>query len=536
MNIQILSHAISLTLKDRLGDILSMVTRPGVQALKSKVRKPTSPWITAPLWNKIAVDGAVIQGEGTQAWAKYAIPKGLPTEGKKSLAIENDPHEINDFDGEIASGYGKGMKTLLDSQNVAVKVKGKTFIGKMNYHVHNADRAGTHYDLVVEGILPGTPEWEVNIPSGNYRGRYAFVTTPKGTLIVPMKDRGVVIEKPQYNLKSLDYLEKVVSLNTKGYVIERKIDGSLGNAAIGEYGRVAIRSHRENANTYYDKLPAIEFINNKSRFALLRWIDPYPDLSGTVLRVELYHPDGVSRVSGILNSYPDKAQATQALRGAVKAAAWDIVSIRGRDISTLPYGQRREILEDVINIIRLYNRNWSIVERYTGNDPLSFYNKVINDPRGLPYSEGIIVKPINGIDTPWMKFKHRDFVDLTLVNIVEGTGKYKDSVGTFLVEDPLTGGHGEIGSFAITDAERDWIWKHREEVKGATLKSTVMELTALGKPRAGTFHHWHPDPRLGGIGSEMALQMYADSVSGMNAEESNKALFAIKSAAGWRKS
>jgi ATP-dependent DNA ligase len=201
----------------------------------------------------------------------------------------------------------------------------------------------------------------------------------------------------------------------------------------------------------------------------------------------------------------------------------------------LPYGQRRQLLEDTIKTIRLYNKNYYIAEKYTGNDPVEFYLKVINDPRGLPYSEGIVVKNKNLVEESYFKIKNRDFQDLIAIAFIEGTGKYSNNLGAMLVEDPTTGGQGEIGSFGITDAERTWIWLHRNELEGAVAKISVMELTNGNSPRAGVFHSWHPDPRYGKIGSELALAMYAEASSGMDPEQSSNSMFAMKTKAGWRK-
>src|ERR1035441_8301259 len=60
------------------------------------------------------VDGAVLDGEAPGTWAKYAIPKGLPTkEGERRMAIENQAHSVEERSFVIKEGYGKGTKTLV---------------------------------------------------------------------------------------------------------------------------------------------------------------------------------------------------------------------------------------------------------------------------------------------------------------------------------------------------------------------------------------------------------------------------------------
>jgi hypothetical protein len=63
---------------------------------------------------KKAVDGALLAGPRTgKEYAKFTLKKGLPTEQRPmSLAVENEPHSVDDFDGVIKEGYGKGEKRL----------------------------------------------------------------------------------------------------------------------------------------------------------------------------------------------------------------------------------------------------------------------------------------------------------------------------------------------------------------------------------------------------------------------------------------
>jgi hypothetical protein len=535
--LSVIGRALAKTLADRGLEILQCVLLPNLtRNIPAPPVKSRSPWITEEFWSAKTIDGAVLFGSSPRSGAKYAIPKGLPKAGQKSLAIENEEHDVDGFSGVIASGYGKGVKTLLADETVVLKVKGKSMLTRMNYHVHDADVAGLHYDLVIEDLPPNTEQFEINIPRGEFKGRYAFVTTEKGMIVVPMKDRSIVLPKPDYKLKDVAFLDEVAKC-PKDWIIERKVDGSLGNAVI-EGDRGYFRSHRETGEAYVDKLPGLEFLSNRSPFALLRALDPGPRLSGTVLKGELVHQDGVSRVSGILNSHPAKAQAMQAKRGDVWFEGWDIVKLRGRDVSHLSAARRRELLEEVIDEISRFNSNWKVVERFEGSDPRSFYESVIRDPRGLPFSEGIVLKRASGVGgDPWIKIKHRDFEDFVVRGILSspmGT-KYANSAAVLIVEDPISGGIGEVGSFAISDSERQWIWDHRDQLIGAVAKVSVMEKTSSGAPRAGVFHAWHGDPRRGGVGTEMALNMYAEALAGGDPSESQAMLYRLKSSAGWRR-
>ncbi len=539
----------------------NIVTKAAVDAVKVRVfPQQKSPFITGKFLQLQTVDGAVRGVTSSRAWAKYAIPKGLPEEGGRNLAIENEPHFVDDFDGEIEEGYGKGTKTLLFTGPAAVKVEGKTFIGKVNYHVHKTARSGgrEHYDIVVEGIKPGTKQWEINIPNGNLRGRYAFISAGQGTIVTRMKDQGLQIPKPDYTLRKDELL---LATNPSETIVERKIDGSLGNANV-QGQRVAFRSHREGGQTYYDRLPALEFIRNNSPFFFSRRLYAGPNLTGTVFQGELTHPDGSARVSGILNSLPQNARLIQQKRGDVKYAVWDILKYKGKDVSGLPYSERRALYEKAVNEIRSVNRNWSVVEMLDGEvgranldwvekngiwpakdvalmrenyekwaaenleTPKQFYERIIRDP--LPMGEGVVLKPRNATAQKWDKVKITEIQHFKLDDILEGEGKYKGSAGKMVVENPANGAKGELGSLAVPDEYRQWIFDNRDFLVGQDVKARVQAMTNRGAPRAGVFLEF-------GSGSEADLLMAAETAAIGTDKTPHEMLYAMKSAAGWRR-
>ena len=491
-------------------------------SLRSALPQTSSPFLTGHLLRVQTVDGAVMAAiVPTKAYAKYALPKGLPADGKV-LAIENDPHFVDDFDGVIEDGYGKGIKTLLLSDSVIVKVAGRTSVQKINYHVHDAERAGKHFDIVVTGIKPGTKQWELNIPRGEFKGRYAFVKTNGAMICTRMKDQGLQMAKPDYTLRTEERLQ---DLDASKVIVERKIDGSLGNAHVKDY-RVTFRSHREGGETYYDKLPAIEFINNQSPFLTSRLVYAGPALNGTVFQGELAHSEGAARVSGILNSLAPNARAIQEERGPVKYYVWDVLRFRGRDVSGRPYAERRALAERLVREIRFTNKNWDIVEKCPdGELPAQFYQRVINSP--LPWGEGIVIKPRDASAQKWDKMKMTGFGYFKLVDILPGEGKYGNSVGRLLVENPENGARGEVGSLAVPDEFRNWMWTHRDDLRGQTIKVRSQEVTSRGVPRAGVFYGFHD--------SEVGLLMTAEAQTAGTGRDYKEAVYAMKSAAGWRR-
>ena len=458
---------------------------------------------------KKAVDGALLAGPRTgKEYAKFTLKKGLPTDQRpRTLAVENGPHSVDDFDGVIEEGYGKGEKRLIYSGTGVIKVGGSCQLGKINVHERDAEKAGFHYDFVAEGVDPHTESFEVNIPSGVLKGRYAFrqAFEKNRYLVVRLKDNSVLVAKPDIHLEPPDFL-KTLRQSDRPVSVEWKDDGSLANVAIHNL-RAVYRSHRPEGESYYDKLLAIEDLRNRSPVWLARRLFPGPEQEGTVLRGELHHPDGAARVGGILNALPEKSIRIQQERGPVEFYAWDIAKFNGRDLSQMPYGQRRELYEAVIAEIRLFNRHLHVVPAMPeGGDPVEFHRAIIHDPRGLPWSEGVVVKYRDSVDQ-WFKVKENDTLDVRVTRCIEGAGKFGGSLGAMVVEGP-TGVESQIGSFQLTNEQRRWIWELRQVLTGQIAEVRALTVNESGAIRAGVFVRFHPSR------SEAGLLMYSESLAG----------------------
>jgi DNA ligase-1 len=232
-------------------------------------------------------------------------------------------------------------------------------------------------------------------------------------------------------------------------------------------------------------------------------------------------------VGGIVNALPEKSIRIQQERGPVEFYAWNIAKFKGRDVSQIPYGQRRELYEAVIAEIRLFNRHLHIVPAMPeGGDPVEFYQAIINDPRGLPYSEGVLVK-YQDSPNQWFKVKANDTLDVKVVRCIEGSGKFAGSLGAMVVEGP-TGVESEIGSFQLTNEQRRWIWEHRDVLTGQIAEVRAMNVNESGAVRAGVFVRFHPSK------SEQGLLLYSESLAGsIDPDESRPMMFRLKSSAGW---
>ena len=83
-------------------------------------------------------------------------------------------------------------------------------------------------------------------------------------------------------------------------------------------------------------------------------------------------------------------------------------------MSALPYRERRGICKELVTELKPYCKNVHLAEAApNGSDAVAFYERVIGDRRGLPYSEGVVVKDLNDPSgQTWFKVKPRDFFRL----------------------------------------------------------------------------------------------------------------------------
>jgi hypothetical protein len=97
-----------------------------------------------------------------------------------------------------------------------------------------------------------------------------------------------------------------------------------------------------------------------------------------------------------------------------------------------------------------------------------------------------------------------------------------------VVEGP-TGVESEIGSFQLTNQQRQWIWQHRDVLTGQIAEVRALSINESGAIRAGVFVRFHPSR------SEAGLLVYAETLAGGDPQESRSTLYRLKSASGWRR-
>lgn len=245
-------------------------------------------------------------------------------------------------------------------------------------------------------------------------------------------------------------VERLSEYESRGLVAEPKLDGIRFILYINKDGETHLisRNNLDNAKKYpfldKDQIPSKlwgctfdgEMIIQQG---LLNWRN---SLSG----IQSVNGSAVERARQICHQQSDK----------VRFVIFDILKLRGRDVTKLPSMQRREIL---VNLDKHYvfPDGMKIIAQRTHIQAL--YDEVIADD-----GEGVMVKDPNAPYIPkrsagWMKIKHTEFSKGVIVASTPGDGRNKGLVGSVIVRGEESGKpfQGCFGS--MTD-------KFRHEITG----------------------------------------------------------------------
>lgn len=403
----------------------------------------------------------------------------MPVPPEKWAAIRQPDHtiEYNKFEGVIPPG-NKGAGT------VRIWAQGKADVLKI-------EDGNVHFKIY----------------DGPAKGSYVIVQTKgtQGLILAKKPENAESWTKPRYSRKPEEILD---AAQEKGFVAENKVDGAALELRLGSKYNAAY-SHRISKRTgtlieHSDRLP--EFRDHAVE-----------SLAGTTLRAEAWHKNGTNFLAGTLNSNVLRAREVQREYGDIQLGVFDITHYKGRDVSSLPYVERRALYEQVCKDLGL--RAVQPVTQVKDNFA-EFYSDRVAD-RKVP-SDGVVLKnPEWSYDEkPWLKVKPYDTVDCVITNITRGgPGKHQDRAGALIVQ--CEGKKVHVGT-GFSDWEREWIWAHRDELIGDTIKADFHVRHGQTTHTGPRFAGFHPDK------SEAGLKMYADIMQ-VNP-------YQLKSAAGWRAS
>lgn len=451
----------------------------------------------------------------------WALPRGVPTDPKQNhLAVQTEDHpiEYGSFEGSIPAGeYGAGEVTIWDAGTYELE---KWRDGEEVIAVLHGEQHGTHkYALIHTGgrggdqannwlihLMPGEevheygPDWKRKPAAGrktiglDSEGRRRIGGRGAAKLPSPM------LASPGAEGMLDDADEWAYEMKWDGVrVIAEVIDGGV---------RLQSRNGIDVTTTYpeldelADALDGRQAVLDGEVVALNR--RGVPDFGVLQGRMGLSKPSDVDKV---LSSIP------------VKFMAFDLLELDGRNLTKLPYDERRALLLDHLR------------ERGPVQVPPAFdggLGTAVQTSRELGL-EGVIAKRRDSTyaagrrSRAWIKLKHVRTQEVVIGGWKPGNGRRAHRVGSLLLGIP-DGAHlryvGKVGT-GFTERQLDEITRklagierksspfdevpavERKDARYVTPKLVgeveFAEWTQGGRLRAPTWRGWRPDKPPGAV-------------------------------------
>ena len=237
-----------------------------------------------------------------------------PAPGEKRLAIHQPVHTIKyfDFQGEITDGYGKGKVTTFKRGKAEIVESGQRVIKFL-------------------------------IPEGSRMTEFVLVkTSEKNWLLVSKKPFDPSeAEKLKFRKKEIGELD----LSDTSKILAAKIDGASSHIHLNK-GQIpkafSFRSSKRHGGPIEYTAKVKHLLGSKTP----------PELDRTILSGEVFipgkgKPTAVGLIGGALNAGLDKSRELQKQHGDLRIALYDVQKYKGKDVSDLPYVEKRKILEKV---------------------------------------------------------------------------------------------------------------------------------------------------------------------------------------------
>jgi len=430
----------------------------------------------------------LINGRGIS----FAIPKArMPRLGENLLAVLVPDHieEYFGFEGEIPNGQmGAGKVEIFASGEADV-------------------------------ISCSDSKIVFELPDGPAVGRYVMINTPGAAhhwLLRSFPSTVTVAVKPNVRLlghRNDSYEDKAIRAYQDGLAMEEKVDGACTGWTIDKEGRIELTGPRTSRRTngpirYTPKLPTV--VSHLSRAGLIL-------RSGTG---ELWHEKGPNHVAAVLNSNPTRARLLQETYGPLKLKLFNLDSDK-------PYSERYDELKA---IAKHSGKTVTVVNQFIPKSietAIAYAHLCRTTEDNVP-RDGFVAKDLRLSGTDWWKGKPSDAIDTKIIGFNRGSNRLSESLGSLRVLGP-SGRPVNVGT-GFTDAQRDWIWNHRVQLEGETIKVSFHDRanTSL-KDTGGRFDGFHETK------SEVGLMMYAEALADGTDKSPENIKYALKSAAGWRR-
>jgi bifunctional non-homologous end joining protein LigD len=354
--------------------------------------------------------------------ASWAIPNGIPQdpkENRKAVHTEDHPLEYIDFEGDIPKGeYGAGSMKVWDSGTYeAEKFRDDEVI--VTFH---GERLTGRYVLFRAG--KDEKDWMIH-----------RMDPPADPDREPMPERLVPM------LATAGPLPK----DEDGWSFEIKWDG-VRALVYSEPGRLRIEGRRLTDMT--ERYPELRPINRQlgSRDAVL---------DGEIVAFDDDGRPSFERLQHRMHLTGEGRIKRRAKEIPVVLAIFDLLYLDGRDLTQLPYEERRARLDE----LKLEGPNWRTPAAHPGEGTAL---KAASEQQGL---EGIVAKRLSSPYEPgrrsshWIKVKNKRRQKLVIGGWLPGEGKRESTIGALLVGFHAPGGEfryaGRVGTGFTQNALRD---------------------------------------------------------------------------------
>jgi len=392
----------------------------------------------------------------------WATRKGIPGPSGK-VALFQQPvhrHEYGQFEGEIASGYGKGTVRKHDSGKLLV-----TKVDKGSIHLTRSDKRFPERFVLAK-------------PRGDNKRWLLINSTP--TEKVPY-------DKIRYRSVAPKDAKKVLDNLQPGSSVQAKIDGAAALTKLLK-GRAEVVSYRVSKET------GRPIVHTERMFKGRPTISIPKKYVGSVLRGELYGTKGgkvipPQELGGILNSSVDKSIRQQVERGVeLKKSLFDIQQVGAESTRAMDYQSRSKVLEDIIR--HLPEDRFELSEGVlTPKDANALLKKVLSGKHPLT-REGVVIHPPMGKPT---KIKAQQEHDVYVTGTFPGKGRLRDSVGGVTFSTSPGGKTvGKIGT-GFSDALRSELARSPSEYIGRIARVRSQERLPSGALRAPSLIALHED-------------------------------------------
>jgi bifunctional non-homologous end joining protein LigD len=350
--------------------------------------------------------------------ASWAVPKGLPVDrrtNRLAKQTEDHPMEYLDFQGEIPAGeYGAGRVTVWDAgtydlekwseDEVKVVLHGKRVEGRYvlfrtkddQWMVHRMDEPADGREPLPELVRPMLATPAKQLPGPDDQWGYEFKWD--GVRAVAYVDGGRL---------------RLVSRNDRDVTVSYPELRAMGEA-LGARPAVV-----DGEIVAFDD-------DNRPSFGALQ---------------ERMHVVDASRARRLSQSTP------------VAFLAFDVLHLDGRPTISLPYEQRRDLLES----LSLAGDHWQTPPWFRGG------GAQVLDAAARTGLEGVVAKRIGSLYHPgrrsgeWIKVKHLRTQEVVIVGWTPGQGRRQGGIGALLLAVPEEAALRYVGKVGtgFTDAALD---------------------------------------------------------------------------------